>query len=112
MNIHPALAAALGLVCFGCSGEDGSPRDPGLAAQGGTAGLAAAGGSDPGAGSAGGGTSGGGRAGATGSGGSLSIPVAGTGGSAGSPSGEVCATETATAELEPVYLAFAFDVSG
>jgi hypothetical protein len=35
---------------------------------------------------------------------------AGSAGSGGNPN--VCATETATAELEPVHLAFAFDVSG
>jgi hypothetical protein len=50
------------------------------------------------------------------SGGTDSGPELALGGSAGTPassgSGDVCATVTASAMLEPVHLAFAFDVSG
>ncbi|WP_338091891.1 VWA domain-containing protein [Sorangium cellulosum] len=35
-----------------------------------------------------------------------------TGGDGGTGAGQACATQTATTELQPVYLAFAFDVSG
>ncbi|WP_437931639.1 VWA domain-containing protein [Sorangium sp. So ce291] len=56
--------------------------------------------------------------GSSGQGGSLDIGgvpggpgASGTAGS-GSPTGGACATQTAEASLQPVYLAFAFDVSG
>ena len=66
-----------------------------------------------GGGVAAGGAGGAPAAGSGGSGGTIVVggmTGGGAGGSAGNP--DVCATETATAELEPVYLAFAFDVSG
>jgi hypothetical protein len=58
----------------------------------------------------------GGNGGTPSSGGGGGTIVVGMGGGAGSSGTggdpNVCATETATAELEPVHLAFAFDVSG
>jgi hypothetical protein len=112
MRIPFARELGLGLVCLACGSESpvevpGSGGAPGSLSAG-TAGTGPSGGvsgsSSP---SNGGSTSG------TGTAGSLSIPVAGVGGAGGSGGGgEVCATETASAELEPVYLAIAFDVSG
>ncbi len=63
-----------------------------------------------------GGTSGGGSGGAgNGTGGGVSLPTGtGSGGSTSGTggSGSACAAESSQASLEPVYLAFAFDVSG
>lgn len=96
-------------VLAGCS-ADVSDSDDGIRAPLGIAGSSAVGGS----GSSINGTA------ARGGGGSLIDPDMGMGGAddvdhgsaAGTGNSGVCATVNATAELEPVYLAFAFDVSG
>ena len=114
MQVRLALLAVLGWVCFGC-GEQRDSLGERIAPSGGTAGSGSSGGSDAGAAPVLGGSSGsgsGGQGGTLASGGSVAIPVAGSGGSGGSAGGEVCATESAGAELESVYLVFAFDVSG
>jgi hypothetical protein len=87
----------------------------GGAAMGGTAtgGTATDGGSAVGTGGV---SASGGAPGAAASGGTQLIPLGGTTGSGGDTgeggNGDVCATVSANAELEPVFLAFAFDVSG
>lgn len=63
-----------------------------------------------GPGSGGAGSSGAGYGGGLNLGGDSSTGSYGDGGSTGA--GDTCATESAEADLEPVYLAFAFDVSG
>jgi hypothetical protein len=104
------VAFLLGGAGFACSGgtSDGQPGTGG-------SGVGAASGSAGTGGFAGGGA-GGGSSGASSRGGSagtgIAIPVAGSAGAGTGGSGEVCATQTASATLEPVYLAFAFDVSG
>ncbi|HEY3496433.1 MAG TPA: vWA domain-containing protein [Polyangiaceae bacterium] len=103
------MAAALA-ACPGCAEKRDSLGERLPEAQGGSAG------SSSGAGSESGGTGAaslaGGKAGSGGGAGSVAIPVGGTSGSGGVSPGEVCAIETASAELEPVYLVLAFDVSG
>jgi len=109
------LAAGVPGLTFGCSSGGDAPV-PGLGAGGSGAGGASGapvGGS--GAVAAGAGGSFGGSADAGGVGGGAVISVSGSGGSGvGGSAGseEVCATATAAATLEPVYLGFAFDVSG
>lgn len=105
-----ALGVAVALLAFACSGGAAAPPQ-GLGTGGtGEGGLASGGAPPAGAG--------GSAAGATGGGAGGSSPVIAVGGSAGSGTpGDVgaaglCATVNAAATLEPVYLAFAFDVSG
>jgi hypothetical protein len=111
MRKIPLLLAAAGLA--GACSDGSTTGDPGSAAGSGAAGASSGSAGFSGA-SAGDGASGG-VAARAGAGGGIAIPVGGTtgagnGGNGGN--GEVCATETASASLEPVYLAFAFDVSG
>jgi hypothetical protein len=90
-----ALAASL----LGCSSKDAAPRADGATTTGGAAAT----------------TSGGSSSGAnqgTGAGPVLSIGGGNDAAGGGDDSGPVCATVTSAATLEPVYLAFAFDVSG
>ncbi len=84
------LGLSAGLLAIGC-GEGGGPDDDGGDGSG-----------DPGSGAGSGVGSGGGD-------GSLN-PIGS--GSGGSGSGNVCATESSSADVQPVYLGFAFDVSG
>jgi hypothetical protein len=59
-----------------------------------------------------GGAGSGGGVGTGGTGGGVFLTDGGTGGTSGGGDANVCAAKTATAELRPAYLAFAFDVSG
>jgi hypothetical protein len=96
----------------GCGAETGDSGGFAESGRGGTAGATSSNAGTAGTLAVGGSASGGAAAsGGASSGGTTAIPVAGTG-SGGTETGEVCATETASASLEPVYLAFAFDVSG
>ena len=100
------VVLAGGEVIAGCSSESQAPR-AGLVTGGGSGAASA------GVGGTGGGTGAtaalGGNAGA----GSVIVPVSGSGGwdNTGG-SGDTCASQNVTAELLPVRLAFAFDVSG
>src|SRR5688572_23918276 len=95
-------ATGLGLALACDSSDEGSPIQPG-----GSGGAAASGGA---AGSAG---FGGVVGGAAGSAGNIAFDgSAGASGSAGSAQGDACARTQATADILPVHLAFAFDVSG
>lgn len=106
--------ALVGCQLVACGNDAGEPNS-GTGGTGGTS-LAVGGSSSGAAGSGGEATGGtGGTAGSGGVGGTTIIIAgmgggAGTAGTGGDPN--VCATEMATAELEPVHLAFAFDVSG
>ncbi|WP_437320415.1 vWA domain-containing protein [Sorangium sp. So ce385] len=94
MGIALFVVAAVGTACGGSGGDDLSPGGSNSSGNG-------SGGDDGGFGSVGSGS------GLTS--GSGSNP-SGAGGSTGA--GDACATHRASAELQPVYLAVAFDVSG
>ncbi|WP_437562489.1 vWA domain-containing protein [Sorangium sp. So ce542] len=95
MGIALFVVAAVGTACGGSGGDDLSPGGSNSSGNG-------SGGDDGGFGSVGSGMT-------SGSGSSPSGP-SGAGGSTGA--GDACATHRASAELQPVYLAVAFDVSG
>jgi hypothetical protein len=104
------VAFLLGAAGFACGGgtSGGSPGSGGS--------VAGAPSSSAGSGGVSGGGASDGSSGAISRGGSggtgIAIPVAGSTSAGTAGNGEVCATQTASAALEPVYLAFAFDVSG
>jgi hypothetical protein len=114
-RLWPALLLAL-LGAGACANAPShEPAGLGTVSAGGTAGTsggtAGTSGGTAGASAAGGTPASGGVGGTTSVGGSPRIDVdASPGDDAGDA--DVCATVSATAELEPVYLAFAFDVSG
>ncbi|HEY8944961.1 MAG TPA: vWA domain-containing protein [Polyangiaceae bacterium] len=104
------LIPVLVLSSAACSSEEeGGPGPlPGGAEQAGTGNTAGAGGVTPGAGGAAAGTGGRGSGGST-----IAFGGAQSSGGASEPgAGGSCASENARAKVEPVYLAFAFDVSG
>jgi hypothetical protein len=109
MRRYFGWAALVGCQVVACGNDAGEPSS----GTGGTGTTVPIGGSS--SGSSGSESSGNGGSPSSGGGGGTII-VGGIGGGAGSAgtAGDpnVCATETATAELEPVHLAFAFDVSG
>jgi hypothetical protein len=108
-----ALSLALSmLAACGQSRENSADRGvtPSVAAGGTTGGTQSSGGTTGGTASTGG-------AGAGATGGTQLVSLGGTTASAGESAGDtgdgdVCATVSANAELTPVFLAFAFDVSG
>lgn len=98
---RPIVSLTAALLALGCSDDSGSGSpilgnagSPSVAGSGGMAGTPAR-------------PEGGGSAGRE-----LMLPQAGLGQGGGSGSPETCKAEFAKAELQPVYLAFAFDVSG
>ncbi|HWA77471.1 MAG TPA: vWA domain-containing protein [Polyangiaceae bacterium] len=95
---------SLAIAVSACSNDDGSPTIIGPNGTGGVngGGAASSGGSI--------GTSGGSTP--TGTGGGLVFGGNNAGGGGGTDSGGTCASQSAKAEVLPVYLAFAFDVSG
>ncbi len=105
------MAALLGISIGACSGDDSQGPGAGIDASGGNGGSGAANGSG-GSGADGSGASGNGTSGGTGG---VLIGDAGTTGGAGGGSGgsdDHCESTERSAELAPIYLAFAFDVSG
>ncbi|KYG04532.1 cell wall anchor domain-containing protein [Sorangium cellulosum] len=94
---------AIGVAC----GSNGAGDSGGSSQSGPGTGSATTSG---GRGEGGAGDGGAGEGGLPGFGGDLGPGGPGSGGSTGE--GGACATQTAEADLEPVYLAFAFDVSG
>ncbi len=109
-----SLGASLLSACGHSSGNSPGADDSSSLGSGGTSG-----GAQSSSGAAGGAPSTGGTQGAGATGGTQLISVGGTTANAGSGDsagdtgdGDVCATVSANAELTPVFLAFAFDVSG
>jgi hypothetical protein len=103
------------VLALGCGG--GQPANPGLGlgagAAAGSGGTTAAVGGGAGLGNGGMVASGAGGQGAMAGSPMVEVPSSGGSGVSGDTGdGDVCATVTATATLEPVFLAFAFDVSG
>ncbi len=119
-----SLAAGIGAVLLAACGSnttDGSAAGgtSSLGSGGATSGAATGGTATGGTSAVGSGgvSASGGTQGTAATGGTQLIPLGGTTGSGGDVTGEggnadVCATVSASAELEPVFLAFAFDVSG
>ncbi|WP_437820173.1 vWA domain-containing protein [Sorangium sp. So ce1078] len=103
MSIVLLTVGAIGVACGGNGASDGS-------SQAGSGNGSASTSTNGGTGEGGAGAGGTGEGGLPGFGGDLSSSGTSNGGSSGE--GGACATETAEADLEPVYLAFAFDVSG
>ncbi len=112
------LPLAVVLACTGkiestepTPGTGGSPSTGGTGGTGGTVDTGGTGNVGGGGLSSTGGSTGGSNA--SGSGGTVAIHLGGTSGASGEAgAAPACATESATAMLTPVYLAFAFDVSG
>lgn len=102
MTIVLLTVGAIGVACGSNGPSDGNGSSQTTSASG--SGSASTGG-DGGAGEGGAGDGG-----LPGFGGDIGPGGPGSGGSSGE--GGACATQTAEADLEPVYLAFAFDVSG
>ncbi|WP_437581014.1 vWA domain-containing protein [Sorangium sp. So ce887] len=103
MTIVLLTVGAIGVACGGNGAGDGS-------SQAGSGNGSSSSGTNGGTGEGGAGEGGAGFGGLPGFGGNLSPGGTSNGGSSGE--GGACATETAKADIEPVYLAFAFDVSG
>ncbi|WP_437971550.1 vWA domain-containing protein [Sorangium sp. So ce260] len=103
MSMVLLTVGAIGVACGGNGASDGS-------SQSGSGNGSASTSTNGGTGEGGAGAGGTGEGGLPGFGGDLGPSGTSNGGASGE--GGACATETAEADLEPVYLAFAFDVSG